>query len=139
MDDRLKITRRRLPHWQLRGSTYYITFRVAGGILSPDEIQIVLSHIGSGDGKFYRLIAAIVMPDHTHAILRPVDAIDLTRIMKGIKGVTARLINQQRDTTALSLWQDDSWDRILRDHDELTEKLNFMLNNPAEASLVENG
>ena len=138
MDRPLHITRRRLPHWQLPGSTYYITFRLATGELSKLERQIVLSHIRAGDGKFYALIAVMVMPDHVHVILRPLDAFDLARIMKGIKGASARLVNQARGSTG-QLWQDESWDRILRDQSELEEKLNYMLNNPVNAKLVKDG
>ncbi len=41
----LAITRRRLPHWTLPGSTYYVTFHLAVGELSPDERRIVLGHV----------------------------------------------------------------------------------------------
>jgi hypothetical protein len=36
-----------------------------------------------------------------------------------------------------SIWQDESWDRIIRDQKELDEKLHYMLYNPVRKGLVE--
>ncbi len=137
-EDRLKITRRNLPHWQLTGRTYFITFRVTTGQLSSDERKIVLDHIRSGHQRFYDLIAAVVILDHTHVLLKPNDGMDLGRIMKGIKGVSARLINQLRNATG-QVWLDESFDRIIRDQAEHDEKLAYMIHNPAKAELVPDG
>jgi hypothetical protein len=46
------------------------------------------------------------------------------------------MVNESRGARG-SLWQDESWDRILRNQDEMEEKLRYMLNNPVEAGLVE--
>jgi len=86
-------------------------------------------------GKYYLLAAVVVMPDHVHLLLRPLPGIELSRIMKGIKGVSARLINQARQTAG-QVWQDESWDRIVRDYAEFEEKLTYMADNPIKAGLV---
>ena len=135
-DPRLETHRRHLPHWQLRGATYFITFRLAHGDLSMAERLIVLNHVRAGDGKFYDLLAGVVMPDHGHVLLHPLDGFDLPRITKGIKGVSARLVNFARQTPG-PLWQDESFDRIIRDGIELAEKLTYMANNPVKAELVD--
>ncbi|HWP92860.1 MAG TPA: type ISP restriction/modification enzyme [Thermodesulfobacteriota bacterium] len=144
--DDIKITRRHLPHWRLKGATYFITFRTAQGELSVEEQKLVLNHIVDGNEKFYTLIAAIVMPDHVHILLTPREEYDLSRIMKGIKGVSARRINLKRTDknvyptkkeTSGSIWQDESFDRIIRDQNELNEKLDYMLNNPVKSGLTE--
>lgn len=135
-DPKLKKSHRRLPHWELAGSSYFITFRLASGELSDDERKIVLDHIKSGDPKFYRLWAVVVMPDHVHLLFRPNPGIALPRVMKGIKGVSAKLVNNLRQTCG-SLWQDESYDRIMRDADEAMEKAQYLLNNPVRAGLVE--
>jgi REP element-mobilizing transposase RayT len=147
--DDIKITRRHLPHWRLKGATYFITFRTAQGELSVEEQKLVLNHIVDGNEKFYTLIAAIVMPDHVHILLTPREEYDLSRIMKGIKGVSARRINLKRTDktdknvyptkkeTSGSIWQDESFDRIIRDQNELNEKLDYMLNNPVRSGLTE--
>jgi REP element-mobilizing transposase RayT len=75
------------------------------------------------------------MPDHVHLILAPSENISLSRITRGIKGALARLINKRRETAG-AFWQDESWDRVVRDPEELREKLEYMLNNPVKAGLV---
>jgi len=134
-EPKLKIRRRNLPHWTLDGSTYFATFRLASGSLSEEERRIVLDHLIQGDGRFYILAAAVVMPDHVHLLLRPLTGYELSRIMKGIKGVSARKINSLRGTAG-TVWQDESWDRIVRDADEFHEKLQYMADNPRKAELV---
>ena len=104
--------------------------------MSNDEIELVLKHIISGDRRNYSLIAATVMPDHVHLLLRPDRGADLSQIMKGIKGVSARLLNTLRGQRG-SLWQDESWDRIVRDQAELDEKLAYMLDNPVRKGLTQ--
>lgn len=76
------------------------------------------------------------MPDHAHVLLKPKPGVSLARITKGIKGVSARLINKRRGTQG-PLWQDESWDRIVRHQKELLEKIDYMLHNPVKAGLVE--
>jgi putative transposase len=134
-EPRLRIRRRNLPHWTLEGSTYFVTFRVAKGHLAENERRIVLDHIISGDGRFYIIGAAVVMPDHVHVLIRPLQGYDLSRIMKGIKGVSARKINASRGTKG-TVWQDESWDRIVRDAEEFQEKLQYMANNRRKAELA---
>lgn len=120
------------------GATYFITFRLAAGSLSVDEINLVLDHVRSGDGRYYDLLSTVVMPDHVHLLIAPADGHTLSRIMKGIKGVSARKINDSRNSTG-RIWQDESLDRIVRDDGELLEKLQYMLHNPVKAGLSVDG
>jgi REP element-mobilizing transposase RayT len=133
---KLNKSRRRLPHWELNGATYFVTFRLLKGLLTERERQIVFDHLIEGDGKFYSMDIAIVMPDHCHLLIRPKPAYDLSRVMKGIKGVSAKLINQSRGTNG-SIWQDESHDRIMRDEEEALEKARYILENPVRAGLVQ--
>jgi len=56
--------------------------------------------------------------------------------MKGIKGVTARELNRRQGRKG-SVWQDESFDRIVRDEAEFLEKLNYMFLNPVKAGLTD--
>jgi hypothetical protein len=53
--------------------------------------------------------------------------------MKGIKGVSARRINQRLGRKG-SLWQDESFDRIMR-AGEFEFKKNYIMANPVDAGL----
>ena len=132
----LRITRRNLPHWTVEGAIYFVTFRLKSGVLSSADQRIVFNHIKRGDGKFYILIAVVVMPDHVHLIFKPLKEYSLSRVMKGIKGVSARLVNKSRNSRG-PLWQDESYDRIMRNAGELHQKINYMYYNPGRAGLIE--
>ena len=131
-------TRRHLPHWTLSGATYYVTFHLDVGELTPAERKIVLDHVKAGHRRFYNLAAASVMPDHAHVMFRPHEGFTPSRIMKGIKGASARLLNLQRNRTG-RVWQEESWDRIIRDVAKFDEKLQYMYDNPVKAGLVTDG
>jgi REP element-mobilizing transposase RayT len=134
-ESHLKTRYRNLPHWTIDGSIYFVTFRTKNSVLSMEERKLIIKHLRSGHGQFYQLAAAIVMADHVHLLLRPLTGYDLSRIMKGIKGASARKINQFRQTTG-TVWQDESWDRIVRDSAEFEEKLRYMADNPVKAGLA---
>ena len=80
------------------------------------------------------------MPDHTHLLLQPLLKSpglwhSLSEIMKTVKGVSARRINQMLGTNGC-VWEEESFDRIIRDQHEHEEKMQYMWMNPAEAGLV---
>ncbi len=131
----LQRTKRHLPHWELQGGTYFITFRLKSGEMTQAERKLVFDHIMGGDRTFYRLFALVVMPDHVHLLARPNQGVALSRMMKGIKGVTANLINQSRNTKG-PIWLGESYDRIIRDEAEAVEKQNYIWENPVRAGII---
>ena len=128
--------KRFLPHYESEGAVYFVTFKLKAGHLTKSEIAILLEHIKEGDPKYYRLIAAQVMSNHVHLLLTPNDNLTLSKAMKQIKGASARNINLSRGSTG-ALWFEESFDRIVRDQNELDEKLNYMYENPLKAGIVE--
>lgn len=134
----LKITRRDLPHITIPGRAYHITFALKHGRLSSEEIRLVLDHIPSGDPEFYELFAAVVMPNHVHALLQPRPGIELSRIMKGMKGASARKINLARGSSG-QVWVEECFDRVVRDREDLEVKIQYLLNNPVKAGLARDG
>jgi putative transposase len=131
----LKKTRRRLPHWELEGSVYFITFKTKTGMLTPEERDIVFNHIIEYNDRTYDLYAAVVMTDHVHIIIRPRTGNSLSFVMRKLKGVSARLINQHRNASGV-VWRDESYDRIIRDEDEFEEKVRYVRENPVRLKLA---
>ncbi|MEL6741474.1 MAG: class I tRNA ligase family protein, partial [Planctomycetota bacterium] len=132
--------RRHLPHWHKDGSTYFITFRVATGELEPHERRIVLDACFHFQSDRHDTQLAVVMPDHVHLLIRPLAKPDgswwtPTELLHSIKSYTAHQINESRRTSG-PVWQDESFDRIVRDEDEFREKWTYMLNNPVKAGLA---
>jgi REP element-mobilizing transposase RayT len=137
----LSIRCRNLSHWKLHGSTYFVTFRLGSGIISEDERTMVLDAIKHFHKIKYWITAAVVMPDHVHLIIKPVVTksnaeFPLSKILQGIKGFTARGINKVRGAKG-SIWQAESYDRIIRDYDEYLEKWQYIRNNPVKIGLSE--
>jgi hypothetical protein len=60
----------------------------------------------------------------------------LSEIVKGIKGASARDINLVLGRRG-PLWQDERWDRLLRNEHEYLEKYRYILYNPVKARLIE--
>ena len=136
----LSTSRRNLPHWQSGGSWYFVTFRTNGNILSElarDEVITSILH----DNKIkYELSSAVVMPDHVHLLLMPkskkeAEYFSLGEILKTLKGASARRINSLSGAKG-SVWQDEWFDRIMRDEEEWREKHAYILNNAVKAELV---
>ena len=119
---------------------YYVTFRSARGELPPECRKEVCAVIARGDGSRFRLYVAAVMPDHVHVLLQPLEKgaggwYDLSGIMKGIKGASARAVNIRAGMSG-TVWQKESCDRIVRDEIEFVEKWRYILENPIRAGLA---
>ena len=137
-----KTYRRNLPHWQSPGSVYFITFRTYKDVvLSEDARGIVLDSILFWNDKKFSLYGAVVMPDHAHIVLQPLEKAQqsyysLAEILHSIKSYSAKNINQQSGKSG-TIWLDENFDRIVRDEDELLEKMTYIKNNPVKTGLAE--
>ncbi|MCC6426605.1 MAG: class I tRNA ligase family protein [Phycisphaerales bacterium] len=136
----LSTTARNLPHWQSGASMYFVTFKLDAGQLSPAERDIVFAACKHWDGQRIELQAATVMPDHVHLMLSPFEKsrgewYSLSEILHSIKSFSSHEINKARGAAG-RVWQDESFDRIVRE-DEYTDTVNYIVNNPVKAGLVD--
>jgi valyl-tRNA synthetase len=132
---------RRLPHFEQGGSTSFVTFRTRDGHLSEAERRLVLDACFHWHGQRARFYAVTVMPDHVHMLVKPIERepgvwYTLGEIMHAIKSFTAHEINRARKTSG-AFWQDEWFDRIVRDAQEFEEKLGYIENNPVTAGLAD--
>jgi len=74
-EEKLVKYRRRLPHWRLKGSIYFVTWRSQKmqPHLTPGERSLVVSALKYFDLQRYELLAYVVMPDHVHVLVQPLD------------------------------------------------------------------
>ncbi len=98
----------------------------------PEERGIVASAIEHFDGKRYNLEAYVVMPNHVHVLVEPLEDYRLQDILQSWKSFTANIL-QRKFGRKGSVWQDEYFDRIVRDEDEFIEKTQYILNNPFKA------
>lgn len=131
MEDSLEITRRRLPHWCLRRSAYFITWRVAIGKppLAELEREITASALKYFQNDRYRLYCYVVMNDHIHCIIEPLQGWLLSKLLHSWKSFTAHRMVKECSRQP-PVWQDESYDRIIRNEVELMEKALYIVTNP---------
>ena len=139
-------SRRRLPHVDIKGAGYFITFCLKKNVtphLNEIERKIVKEAILFWHNKKWIVYEISVMPDHTHILVSTQSENEnslesICRILKSVKSFSARKINQLRNATG-SLWMQESYDRIIRSERQLNAYLEYIFNNAVRAGLVEDG
>jgi REP element-mobilizing transposase RayT len=134
--------RRNLPHLQRDDKPHFVTFVTKNRLVLPSWARdIVLKCCHHDHGTKYRLHVAVVMPDHVHLTFTPlIDSdrarvVPLPEIMKAIKAVSSHIINRRLSRHG-SIWQEESFDRVLRCSEKLDEKIAYALNNPVRGGIV---
>ncbi len=102
----------------------------------PAAAELVAECLRHFDGQRYFLDAFAVMPNHVHALVQPGQSFSLAEILHTWKSFTAKVINRSLGQNG-SLWQAESFDRMVRDEPELERYRTYIANNPAQAKLHE--
>ena len=124
------------------GQVYFLTYRCRPGIrLSPPERTVVLNALRHWDGVQWKIFIAGVLPDHVHVLVQPLPhpqggIYHLAEILHSVKSFTFHKIGILRENKG-SLWQDETYDRIVRDDGEFLEKWHYIRNNPVKAELAD--
>jgi REP-associated tyrosine transposase len=125
------VYRRNLPHWRSDGATYFVTWCLARPqpALTPRERTLVVRALRHFDGRRYDLLAWVVMDDHVHVVVRPAPGIGLAEVTHSWKSFTAHQLTRRSGRRA-PVWQDESYDRIVRDDRALRTIVRYVLLNP---------
>ena len=134
--------RRNLPHLQRDNKPHFVTFVTKNRWIMPEWARELVLGCCIHDHRIrYDLHVAVVMPDHVHVILIPTidderrSVVPLPEIMKAIKGASSHQINHRLGRHG-SIWQEESFDRVLRSSEKLDEKIVYILQNPVRCGLV---
>ena len=102
----------------------------------PESAGFVTTAMHHFDEGRYELGAYVVMPNHVHVVLRPTSPAEhpLEKILGSWKQFAATRIHQDAETTG-HLWQQESFDRIIRDEEHLYRVLQYIGRNPKNAGL----
>jgi putative transposase len=84
--------------------------------------------------KHYRLHAYVVMPNHVHLLIDPLEPVE--KITRGIKGTTAHQANLILARNRLTFWQDESFDHWIRTPAEAAKISRYIESNPVKAGLA---
>ncbi len=98
--------------------------------LAKDEIaNLVENALKHFDGSRYELIAWSVMPNHVHAIIKPLGDELLENILYSWKSFTAKEANKLLGRDG-AFWQPEYYDHIIRDGVDFRYQVKYVLNNP---------
>lgn len=87
------------------------------------------------DKKRYSLFSFVIMPNHCHIILKPLDGYKLEDILQSWKSYTSLKINRMCGRTGV-MWQEEAFDRIIRDSDHLRRVVRYIEKNPIKANIT---
>jgi len=102
----------------------------------PAVAQIVANALRFHAGQRFDLLAWVVMPNHVHAVLRPLPDFTLSEILKSWKGFSAREANRVLGRSG-DFWQGESYDHLIRDDEDLHRCCHYTTMNPVTARLCE--
>jgi len=106
-------------------------------LTSQKVSEICKNSLHYPDGKEYKLICYCIMPNHIHLVFELIKANrGISKIMQSIKRISARKSNLVLNRNG-KFWQDESYDRLVRDDKELYFIIKYVLLNPVNAGLVE--
>lgn len=148
---KLKVTKRKLPHWQLDGSVYHVTFATKERLeLSEPARQVVLDACLFFHLKRYEIFVMVIMPDHVHLLIQPwqkssnngndrqnacpTEYWSLSSITHSIKSYTAKQIPKVMKHIGI-IWEAESFDRIIRNEQEFEQTWEYIRQNPVKAKL----
>jgi putative transposase len=96
-------------------------------------------HPTSRRERRYELDCYVVMPNHVHAVIKPLITRihPLENILQSMKAFTGRLINKSLGLHG-PVWQEEYFDRIIRDEEHLWRTIQYSGNNPKKAGLNAN-
>lgn len=129
----IEIYKRHLPHWRSSHVLYFITWRlnIDTEPLSTDERTIVGQALEYFHAKRYWLLAYVIMDDHLHVIVRLNHDLKLENTVHTWKSYTVNQLQRQYSRKG-SVWQQEYFDRIIRDGEELEIKLRYVAYNPVK-------
>jgi REP element-mobilizing transposase RayT len=99
-----------------------------------DVARLVADVIQQGAGSWYALHTWVIMPNHVHLLITP--QADFPKLMQHLKASTARQANQFLGRTGLPFWQEESFQRVVRDAEELRKIQEYIAQNPVRAGLA---
>ncbi|WP_428659024.1 REP-associated tyrosine transposase [Runella sp.] len=108
---------------------------------NPQVVSILKESFHYWNRKSYDLVAFTIMPNHFHLIIDTTDESLFTkplyRIMQSIKSYTAKEANKVLNRTG-TFWQEESYDHVVRNGQELNNIIGYILENPVKAGLAQN-
>jgi putative transposase len=157
---------RRLPHYDSINHPTFLTWRLAGTLprsrsfsnltsgkaflamdrlldnastgplylRQPEIANIIVNAILFRKHSDYELHSYVVMANHVHLLITPHKP--LSKLTQSLKRFTSREANRALGLTGHSFWQDESYDRLVRDEQEFNRIASYIVMNPVRAGIA---
>lgn len=99
-----------------------------------ENAAIIANALKYFDGQRYILDEWVVMPNHVHVLVKPLDEFCLSDILHSWKSFTANEINK-REGRSGQFWMRESYDRIVRDEEAFNTIRRYIRENPVKAGI----
>ncbi|MCA9226692.1 MAG: transposase [Planctomycetales bacterium] len=76
----------------------------------------------------------VVMPNHVHVVIRPINGFELEDCLQRIKQYVSLQVNRATGRGG-PLWEEESYDRIVRDEEHLWNVVQYIGRNPKKAGI----
>ncbi len=107
---------------------------------NDDVAQIVINSLRFNDRKLYELHLVMIMPNHIHMIIKPLNKLEkpvsLAKIMKDHKSFTANEANKILQRSG-QFWFHENYDHYIRNDEDYHRIKEYILNNPVKAGLID--
>ena len=100
-----------------------------------DVRQIVVNALMFFERERQTMHTLVVMPNHVHVLVTPAPGWTLDKLTQSWKGFTAREINSHLGREG-PLWQQESFDRIVRHEAHFERVVRYIAENPKKARLA---
>ncbi len=95
----------------------------------PDCKSVMESTLAHFDGTRYELGEFVVMSNHVHVIVAPINGHQLNQILHSWKSFTAHAFNRLLHSSG-RIWRQESFDHIVRSAEHLAKFEAYIRNNP---------
>lgn len=134
------IWRGRLPHWRADDVTYWVTFRHKRD-LEDWERNLLFTALMRPEGRRWNLVILCILPGETNLLFTVNEApsgepYELSNVVEKAKTKVGKVIVKRTEERWPPFYQ-ESYDRIIRDAEELEAKFMEILESPVKHELVE--
>lgn len=100
----------------------------------PEYAAVLAETLSARDGTDYQLHSWVIMPNHVHILMSPMEVRSISNVVCGWKRFSATRIGKISGTGS-GLWQKDYFDRLIRDWDHFQNVARYIRRNPSKACL----
>ncbi len=98
--------------------------------------KVVKDSLEKYNGERYKLFAWVIMPNHIHLLIKPINDWALEKILHSFKSFTATEANKILQRNG-KFWMREAFDRYIRDYEHFEKTWRYIENNPVKAGLCQ--